>query len=128
MSKSNIAALQALADNLLTVAMEESDPSHWAGGDKPTQELTKGERGDRLWDKKSAAATWGLVKNIHTLIAQMNGDKPVAAANDDDEEESAHDATLRRAEEEAAEIMRSLKEKYGDDMMGGYITGTGGKH
>jgi hypothetical protein len=60
--------LQELADELIAVAVEEADPAHWPGAGKKPNELTKQERGDRVWAKKNAASCIGLVVDIRRLL------------------------------------------------------------
>lgn len=94
--------LQALSERLADVFITEADPDHWTGDGKLPADLSREERGDRLWDRKGAMATGGVLRYTLDLIGHHaprgDGDKyPEEAAREAD-----LDGKIRRAEKEAA--------------------------
>lgn len=45
--------LTVLSGKLTDAVLEDADPDNWPGAGKKPSELTKYERGDRFWDKKT---------------------------------------------------------------------------
>jgi len=90
------ARLLALQERLLDVFMAEADPSNWSGEGKVGKQMTSQERGDRHWDKKSAAGTMMVLTGVDKLLANTKealGRDPYV---DDD-----LDAQISKAEAEA---------------------------
>lgn len=101
--------LQALAQELVGVAIEECDPSLWPGAGKRPNELTRQERGDRVWAKKNAAATMSLLLDISRVLGVERsagaGTVPEDVATDED-----IDAMIRAAESD----VRRFQERRAD--------------
>lgn len=45
--------LTELSDKLTEVVINEANPDNWPGAEKPVKQLSKDERGDRYWSKKT---------------------------------------------------------------------------
>ena len=97
--------LQALSERLADVFITEADPDHWTGDGKLPADLSREERGDRLWDRKGAMATGGVLRYTLDLIGH-HGKRIDAPGNPEDPaKESDLDGKIRRAEKEAAAAM-----------------------
>lgn len=94
----------ALSEKLADAALIEIDPDHWPGAGLMPAEMTPVERGDRLWVKKNAAQTLGLLLRVDQLVgADMDqGNRPA----DQDLE-----ALRRAAERRALEAIAGVRER-----------------
>lgn len=104
-----IARLDALAERLTDVVLDEANPDNWSGGNKQMAKLTKDERGSRYWDKKNAAATLTVLVKVHSLIdlnARTNGGKAIKQAEDEEAEDLAKQ--INAAEKEAMKIIERV--------------------
>jgi hypothetical protein len=107
-----IARLKDLADGLVEVFLEEADPEAWPGAGQGPGTWTKEMRGDRVWHKKGAQATAGVLRHALELIARGAPEQGAAPAEPDE------DAEIERFEREAQKhVERALaraRESAGD--------------
>lgn len=96
--------LQSLAGKLLDVAIEELNPDLWPGAGKQPRDLTKQERGDRVWAKRNADATLDLVIAIARLV-YVRHDAPESGQALPPDEQAKVDEEIRSAEREAKVIL-----------------------
>ena len=66
--------LQALGEKLAEAFIAEADPDQWSGAGKTPQEMDKGERGDRYWCKRNAAATGALFLRVGSMVSMIQRD------------------------------------------------------
>lgn len=104
MSPDQIKRFADVYERLVESAIEEADPENWAGAGKRTAQMDKTERGDRVWDKKSAALSLQLVANARML---MQGGEP----QDDDERERMVDDAQKEAAKIIDRIEKSLSHR-----------------
>lgn len=93
-------------DELIDVAIVETDPRLWPADEKQLAAGTRKERGDRYWCKKNAAATLTLITKIESIINTVElrqRDRP--PENPDDEDNGDLDRSIAAAEAEATAII-----------------------
>ena len=100
--------LKALSEKLTDVVLTEANPEHWNGRDKPLEELTRNERGDRYWCKRNAAATLSVLMRIYTVTGMVERAGSRAPAELPDAGDSDLDKEVRSAEREAKAILNKL--------------------
>ena len=109
------ARLQALADKLIDVALDESDPETWSGHGKRMSDLTRDERGDRYWCKRNAAATMALTMKVYSLtghIERNGGTLPPDAPPDPEADlRDELEAEISAAEREAAALIERVQKR-----------------
>jgi len=109
MRPDQIEQLKELAERLADVFIMEADPVNWSGAGKLPADMEKDERGNRVWEKRGAMATGGVLKYTLDLTAQGHASK----INDD--EEQAHrddelDSKIEDAQKRAkAALDRAMK-------------------
>ena len=106
--------LQALAEKLTDVFLDEADSDNWPGKGILPNAMEASTRGDRYWCKKNAVATVSLIQRVHTLtgliqVASQGG--AGAAGVDDTPEESSLDKEVADAEKEANKLMDQVLKK-----------------
>ena len=102
--------LQALSEKLADVFITEADPANWKGANVLPADMTREERGDRLWGRKGAMATGGVLRYTLDLIAYQAKKPPTPGDPDEVAKNSDLDGKIARAEKQAAEaIDRVLK-------------------
>jgi len=102
--------LQALAEKLTDVFLDEADPDGWPGAGTPLASMDKTTRGDRYWSKKNAAATVMLIGRVETLVGSIQkGSAAGDGANAVHETEDELDAEIAAAEKEAAILLNQAQ-------------------
>lgn len=114
--------LKDLSERLADVFITEADPENWSGAGKLPNEMSKGERGDRHWDRKGAMGTGGVLKYTLDLIAGGKAgetkDQGEQAARDADLEAKISDAEKRAKQAVARVIDKAAKAEYDRRVMG----------
>lgn len=98
--------LQALAERLTDVFLDEADPDTWPGAGVAVAAMDKSVRGDRYWVKKNAAATGVLMGKVEQLVGRIQADSNAghgAAAVQDDENQL--DKQIDAAERDAERLL-----------------------
>ena len=88
--------LMDLQERLLDVFLDEADPKNWSGAGTTPAEMTPQIRGDRHWDKKSAASTMVVLTGVDRLIENTR-----EALGRDPFDDADMDKQISRAEAEA---------------------------
>lgn len=88
--------LAELQERLLDVFLDEADPDNWSGAGTQPSKMTAKQRGDRHWDKKSAASTMIVLSGVDKLILNTK-----EALGRDPFEDDDLDAQISKAEAEA---------------------------
>lgn len=105
--------LQALAEELADVVINDADPKVWVGHGKKPNELTQQERGDAYWCRKMAVSSISVLTRVETLIGQAQergGVDPAATPDPGQDEQQAHlDKEIAAAEKEAARLLSELQ-------------------
>lgn len=113
MRQDQFEALQDRIEQLVDVFVKESDPTTWPGVGKKAVELTRDERGDLYWSKRSAAATLSVALRLTALVetvrARSAGDKPSPGAVVPTEDDL--DEQVQAGERQAAALMKRLGDK-----------------
>lgn len=112
-------SLLARREKLLDAFLTESDPETWPGAGKADAEMTKDERGDRFWCKRSCAATLSIALRISSLIdserrsaREWNTD-PAEGGPPLVTEEEDIEADIERYEQQARSVLNKLKHRDG---------------
>lgn len=114
MRPDQIARLQELSERLADVFIVEADPDNWSGAGKLPDQMEAAERGNRVWDRKGAMGTGGVLKYTLDLLAHQTtgakGEDAMQAERDAD-----LDAKIREAEKRASEaVNRAMKNAKGE--------------
>jgi hypothetical protein len=96
MRPDQIERLADLQERLLDVFLNEADPENWSGAGKVGAKMSQQERGDRHWDKKSAASTMVVLSGVDRLILNTK-----EALGRDPFDDAGMDAQIAKAEAEA---------------------------
>lgn len=94
--------LLALQERLVDVFLEEADPTTWSGHGKTGAKMTKVQRGNRHWDKKSAAGTMVILAGVDKLVANTKealGREPFEGDDLDAQIAKAEALAAKRAKE-----------------------------
>jgi hypothetical protein len=104
MRPDQITRLRDLSESLAEVVIDEADPKTWPGAGKSLADLTKQERGDRLWSKKNAAASMMLLVKVMNIAGYAaGGQSPKEEAGED------LDGQVKQAEREAQALLERAK-------------------
>lgn len=88
-------------ERLAEVALRDADPDTWTAAHKPLKDMTKAERGDAAWCRKTAIMTITLTVQLQRLYQQAKPLKPSDTAPSMDEE-------LARAEAAARDLLERV--------------------
>lgn len=77
MREDQIARLRDLEEKLVEVILEEADPEFWPGAGKMLADMTNEERGNRLWSKRNAAATFVLLNHTSSTARDAESKNPL---------------------------------------------------
>lgn len=92
--------LADISEALAEVAIRDADPANWTAADKPLCDMTKEERGDAAWCRKTAVQSVALLGRLQQILRDTGGKKP----GDDDDPES----DIKRAEKEANKLLERI--------------------
>jgi len=95
--------LRGVSEALADLFLEEADPSRWPGAGVPLAQHTQAQRGDRVWHKKTVAASLLLLINIERLTEHSQS----APARDD----SDLDRQIADAEAQAVKLLDKLTQR-----------------
>lgn len=113
MRPDQIARLQELSEELADVFIQEADPENWSGAGIVPRDMTKEERGNRLWDRKGAMGTGGVLRYTLDLIKFHQTPAAGATPQDQAERDIDLDAKIndaeKRAEAAVARVMQRAK-------------------
>ena len=107
MRSDQLERLNDLAERLADVFLTEADPDSWPGAGTPMEAWDQRVRGDRVWVKKGAMATAGVLRYALDLVAKnapSEGDQPTDHAKESDLDRQIRDAE-KRAGEAVARVM-----------------------
>lgn len=115
MRQDQFESLQALGEKLLDVFIGEANPDTWPGAGKPSADLDRQTRGDRVWTKRDAAATLAVVQRISHLVDVVRTKTAAGAPSPDAVTEGEEDleAECASAEKEAADLMDKITRRRG---------------
>lgn len=108
--------LQKLSEKLTDIFLEEANSANWPGAGIPDANMDAKTRGDRLWTKKNAIATMGMVQRIVTLtgVVRMNtaaGADGKDAGSVKEHEEEDMDDEMAAATKEAKKMLKDAVAK-----------------
>lgn len=107
MRQDQFEALQARAEQLVDLFLDESKPEDWPGhGVKPAA-MDKSTRGDRYWCKRDAAATLACAQRITALVGTIRQKTAAGEATPDavTEDDDSLEAEIAAAEAEASRLV-----------------------
>jgi len=102
--------LNDLTERLADVFLDEADPDGWPGAGVPAEAWDKQIRGDRVWVKKGAMATGGVLRYALDLVAKNVTDGSIPGP-EDHAKESDLDRQIREAEKRAGEAVARVLDK-----------------
>lgn len=108
MRQDQIERLKELSEDLADILLEELEPSEWPGAGMPMSEWTKEIRGDRVWTKKNAMATGGVLRYTLDLVQR---DAPTGSTPESAEQEADLDRQIHDAERRAADAVKRVLAK-----------------
>lgn len=100
MRDDQIQRLTELEEELIDVYLEEADPKAWPGAGMPIADMSREQRGDRVWSKRNAAASVMLAMETRKLIAN---DKQALGRDPHTEDEM--DKKIKDAEKRAQKLL-----------------------
>ncbi|HDS1602775.1 hypothetical protein [Stenotrophomonas maltophilia] len=92
--------LADISEALAEVAIRDADPANWTAADKPLCDMTKEERGDAAWCRKTAVQSVALLGRLQQILRDTGGGK----SGDDDDPAS----DIKRAEKEARKLLERV--------------------
>jgi hypothetical protein len=106
--------LQALAEKLTDVFLEEADSDKWPGTGIESRQMDQQTRGDRYWCKKNAAATLTVIMKTANLVGVIQqrsagGGDGGAAVSEAEREADTLDADIKAAEKEATKLLNKMQ-------------------
>lgn len=106
--------LQALEEKLIDVLLVEADPANWPGTAETLANADDKTRGDRVWLKRGAAMTLGVIHRIAALTNVARAQTPpeggtTGAAGVDDSGDI--DDEVRQAEQEGARLLAKIQSR-----------------
>lgn len=113
MRPDQIARLNELSEKLADAFLVEADPDEWPGSGQAMDQMSREDRGDRVWAKKNAMATGGVLRYTMDLAVYHQGkgpppDDPKGAERESDLDKKIADAE-RRAEKAVARVLKKAK-------------------
>ena len=102
------ARLAELDELLVEQFILEADPRNWPGFGKAPDELTREERGDSHWTRKSAIGTAATLRSLHDLTDRHN----IGLSKDEDTQEKRDgdlDRQISRYEKQAAQLLEKVQ-------------------
>jgi hypothetical protein len=107
MRQDQIERLKDLSEKLADVFLEEADPAMWSGANTPSEAWTQQDRGNRVWEKKGAMATGGVLRYALDLVAKA-APAPGESKPEDAAEDSDLDKQIKEAERRATEAVNRV--------------------
>ena len=93
--------LQEVSEKLAEVVIADADPVNWAASGVLLCDMTRDQRGDASWCRKTAVQSIALLTSLERLLKdEVKGEDP-----DDTEEQ------IKRAERAAEKALRGVLEK-----------------
>ncbi|HHA2942795.1 hypothetical protein [Stenotrophomonas maltophilia] len=92
--------LADISEALAEVAIRDADPANWTAANKPLCDMTKEERGDAAWCRKTAVQSVALLGRLQQILRDTGGGK----SGDDDDPAS----DIKRAEKEARKLLERV--------------------
>lgn len=93
--------LMEVSERLAEAVLLDADPNNWAGTGKTLMDMTKDERGDAAWCRKTAVQSVALLVRVEQLLrddkAQVPGDGDPDPQAEIERAEKAASAALARA-------------------------------
>jgi len=116
MKPEQIERLEALQERMVEVLLKEADPDTWDGAEKlkTGEALTPQERGNRYWEKKNAAMTLVLAKDLSALATNSRESLGRDPFKDDEMEKR-----INKAEADAAKLLEKIGSKSRKDKLNG---------
>ena len=112
MRPDQIARLNDLTERLADAFLMEAEPDEWPGSNETMSEWSRETRGDRVWAKKNAMSTGGVLRYTMDLASYHEGKgsatDPKAAERESDLDLKIADAE-RRAKAATQRVMDRAK-------------------
>lgn len=105
MRKDQRERLAEASERLAEVVLRDIDPDNWTASGKTLLDMSKAERGDANWCRKTAAQSVALLVRVEQLLADPNGAPPPPP----DGEEESEEEKVRRAEAKASELLERVQ-------------------
>lgn len=100
--------LAEIDELLVEQFISEADPRNWPGFGKLPADLTREERGDAHWTRKSAVGTAATLRTLHDLVDRHMGNQ----SKDPDtqgERDADLDKHINRYEKDAAKLLEKVQ-------------------
>lgn len=104
MNRTQRARIAALKDKMVDVVIRDADPDNWVAPGIKLSEMSKEERGDAAWCRKTAMSSVSLLINLERLEQVTTA--PLSGVDEEDV-----DAGIKRAEKAAAALLKRTLEK-----------------
>lgn len=97
--------LAAVSVKLAEVVIADVDPANWTANGITLGKMTKEQRGDAAWCRKTAVQSVALLVRVEQLLAPESGPHPPTSPPEDPE------AEITRAEKRAAALVQDLTDR-----------------
>lgn len=108
MRADQIQRLKDLEEKIAEVVIEEADPDLWPGAGIPLADMTNEQRGNRLWTKRNAAASFALLERTISLVRDAESVNPLTGNFNPRPD---LDKEINDAEKKAAKMLEAIAEK-----------------
>jgi hypothetical protein len=68
MREDQVKRLEDVSERLAEVALRDADPDNWTASDVPLVDMTRDQRGDANWCRKTAVQTVALLNQVQRLL------------------------------------------------------------
>lgn len=98
--------LATVSERLAEVVIADADPENWSANGKALVDMTKGERGDANWCRKTAVQSVALLVRVEQLLGQTEAQRQRSGDTEADTE-----AEIKRAEQAASALLDRVRER-----------------
>lgn len=103
MNEDQCRRLEAVEDKLVEVALRDADPGNWSAAGVLLCDMTKEQRGNAQWCRKTAVQTLALLNQVQKTISNYRQPQKGVPPGDPDP-----DKLIREAEAKASELLERI--------------------
>lgn len=105
MRQDQIDRLNAIAEEIAEVFIDEATPNNWSGAGVSLVEMDADTRGNRYWDKKNAIQTGALLHRVMDLAVHDNNSSAARKMPEEDAERQ-----IKQYEGKAKELIKAMQD------------------
>lgn len=108
MREDQIKRLEDVSQRLAEVAIRDADPETWTASEVPLVDMTRDERGDANWCRKTAVQTLAVLAHVQRILTASPAPGAPGAGS---EVEASPEDQIARAERAANEMLERIGKK-----------------